>query len=78
MWRSLTLAALLLFGLAAVAEAQPYDRPPGPAAPGSAVDGTWYYQGDPTTPCSIQTVPGLALKDCFARQLGRLQGNGRV
>ncbi|HJT76523.1 MAG TPA: hypothetical protein VJ739_04910 [Gemmataceae bacterium] len=84
MFRTLVLAALLLFGSAAVVEAQPY-YPPRPAVPGGSVEGTWYYQGDPTTPCSIQIVPGpsgaprLILTNENAEQSrGRLLPGGRI
>jgi hypothetical protein len=90
MLRNLTLAALLLFGSAAVVQAQdygrppPYDRPP-PAARGASVEGTWYYQGDPTAPCSIEVVPGptgaprLVLTNENGEQSrGRLLPGGRV
>ncbi len=57
MLRNWLLTALFLFGSAGLVEAQ-YFPPPRMAPRPASVEGTWYYQGDPTAPCSIQVVPG--------------------
>jgi hypothetical protein len=64
MLRTCLLAAVVLTTSAAVLDAQPFPRlpfpPPGPQpvppASGSPVDGQWYFRGDPSQPCFIQTV----------------------
>ncbi len=58
MLRNTILTALLLLGSAAATEAQYYPPPPRSGPRAGSVEGTWYYQGDPTAPCSIQVVPG--------------------
>jgi hypothetical protein len=84
MYRNVILAALLLVGSAAVTEAQYYGRP-FPTARGGPVEGTWYYQGDPTAPCSVEVVPGptgaprLVLTNENGEQSrGRLLPGGRL
>ncbi len=49
------LAALLAVGATATVAAQP----PLPSAESriSPVDGQWYFRGDPTKPCYVQTIP---------------------
>ena len=53
-------AALLTAGTASAAVAQPPFPPPFPApqpAP-STVDGQWFFRGDPSRPCFVQTARG--------------------
>ena len=55
-------AALLTAGTASAVAAQPPFPPPIPApapAPRPApVDGQWFFRGDPSKPCYVQTVRG--------------------
>jgi hypothetical protein len=84
MWRTLTLATLLLLGSAAVTQAQFFPRP-NPPGMGGSVEGTWFYQGDPTTPCSIQIFPGptgaprlILTNENGEQSRGRLLPGGRI
>ena len=57
-FRRWLLAALLAVGTATAIAAQPPFPTPMPAPRPSPVDGTWYFRGDPSQPCYVQTVAG--------------------
>ena len=56
MYRKSAFALLVLLGLTAWAQAQPGDWGPTPPA-ASALQGTWYNEGDPAQPTYIQVLP---------------------
>lgn len=59
-FRRWLFAILLAVGAATSVAAQPpFPLPPQfPAPQRSAVDGPWYFRGDPSKPCYIQTFAG--------------------
>jgi len=54
------LAALLTATGASAVQAHRLPPPPSPFLPplSSPIDGTWFFRGDPTRPCFVQTVNG--------------------
>lgn len=54
-FRQCLFATLLAAGATPVAAQPPF---PAPLPRPSPVDGTWYFRGDPSKPCFVQTVAG--------------------
>lgn len=85
------LAAILILGSTGVVVAQnypqypyPYPYPnPTPNVPRSQIDGQWFFRGDPSKPCYIETVytpqgPQLVLtNENGSQSSGRLLRDGR-
>jgi len=62
MRRRLSISICTLILLSGIIGAQPPGQPYVPLGPPipllSPVDGRWYFRGDPTRPCFVETIPG--------------------
>jgi len=84
-FRKWLFATLLAVGATSVAAAQPpFPSPvPIPLPRPSPVDGTWFFRGDPSKPCSVQTVAGpqgpylVFTNENGTSAAGRLSRDGR-